>query len=36
MLSGPHNAFAVADLYKDRIEIKGYGRVQDMTIERND
>lgn len=34
MLSGPHNAFGVAHLYRDKLEIKGYGRVHDMVIER--
>jgi 3',5'-cyclic AMP phosphodiesterase CpdA len=36
MLSGPHNAFGVANLYPDRLEIKGFGRVHDMVIERAD
>lgn len=36
MLSGPHNAYGVAHVYEDRLEIKGYGRVQDMVLERND
>lgn len=34
MLSGPHNAFGVAHVYQDRLEIQGYGRVHDIVIER--
>lgn len=33
MLSGPHNAFGVAHVYSDRLEIQGYGRVHDMVLE---
>jgi manganese-dependent ADP-ribose/CDP-alcohol diphosphatase len=33
MLSGPTNAYGVASLYRDRLEIKGYGRVLDTVLE---
>ena len=36
MLSGPHNAYGVAHIYDDRLEIHGYGRVHDMVLERAD
>lgn len=32
MLSGDTNAYAVAHLYGDRLEINGYGRVQDRVL----
>lgn len=32
MLSGPTNAYGVASVYKDRLEIKGYGRAMDMVL----
>ena len=32
MLSGSTNAYAVAHLYRDRLELNGYGRVQDRTL----
>ena len=32
MLSGPTNAYGIAHVYNDRLEIKGYGRVMDMVL----
>ena len=32
MLSGDSNAYGVAHLYKDRLEIEGYGRVEDRIL----
>lgn len=32
MVNGATNAFGVANVYDDRIEIKGYGRVEDMVL----
>lgn len=36
MLSGPTNAYGVAHLYKDKLEISGYGRVQNMVLEKKE
>jgi len=34
ILNGVTNAFGVASVYEDRIEIDGYGRIQKMVLER--